>query len=207
MNKSKPKGYFNRILFVDVETSGMAFGVPDPTHYPQSTDTYQIVSIGLIVVDADTLQPIEKLYREVKWNGESVWEPKAEAVHGLSLTHLEENGVSEEDAAVEVAELIIKYWGTESPVSLGGHNVATFDRYFLQRLMSTYDIPIKYAARTIDSNAIGFATFGSYSSDELFSLIGCTERDPNAHNALTDAENSLKVLQIVRKMFDACAGE
>lgn len=202
--QKKPRGYIELVLFVDAETSGLSFNGIDPTINPDTGETFQAVSFGLVVASAKTLEPIEKLYVEIKWNGESTWSKEAEKVHGLSLAYLEENGVTEEDAVVEIAELILKYWGPESPVCLGGHNVATFDKFFLDRLLRKHGIAMRFGSKTIDTNAIGFATFGTHNSDDLFSVVGLPDRDPEKHNALTDAENALHAVRTVRQLFTRC---
>lgn len=201
MHNKKPRGYIEFALFVDVETTGIAYGSLDPSYNPTTGDTYQAVSVGLVVTDAATLSIVDELYVEIKWNGESKWSREAEAVHGLSLQYLEEHGVDEEEAVVQIASLILKYWGPESPVCLGGHNVATFDKFFLSRLLSKHGINLRYGSKTIDTNAIGFATFGTHNSDDLFAQVGLPDRDPAHHNALTDARNALTAVRTVRQLF------
>lgn len=201
---NKPRGFIEKFMVIDCETSGMAFGSDDPSYDPVSGKTYQSVSWGLVVADAFTLEPIEKLYVEIKWNGESEWNASAQSIHGLTLEYLEANGLSEEEAVVEIASLILKHWGPDSPVHLGGHNVATFDLPFLRRLLRSQGLEIKFGNKYIDSNSIGFATFGTHNSDDLFATVGCPDRDPNKHNALTDAENSLQAMRTIKQLFNAC---
>lgn len=197
-----PPGYMEKILVVDCETSGMAFNSDDPSIDAVTGQTYQSVSWGLIVADAMTLQPVEKLYVEIKWNGVSKWESKAQAVHGLTLDYLEVNGMSEEDAVVAIASLILKYWGPTGAVSLGGHNVGTFDLPFLRRLLRSQGIDINFAHRHVDSSSVGFVTFGTFTSDELFEAVGIQSR--GKHNALDDAEHSLTAMRTVKQLFNAC---
>jgi DNA polymerase III epsilon subunit-like protein len=197
----QPIGYFDKILFIDCETTGLFFN-GNPVTDPLTGESYQAVSYGLIVTDANTLEPIEDLYVEIKWNGISHWNKKAEVVHGLSLQYLEEHGVEEEEAVVQIASLILKYWGPDSSVCLGGHNVATFDRLFLQDLLNRHGVNVKMGNRTIDSSAIGFATFGTYNSDDLFATVGLDHRE--AHNALVDAHSSLTAVRTVRNLFSRC---
>lgn len=206
MTQAKPRGYIELALFIDAETSGIAFSSEDPTHDPVTGDTYQMVSVGLVVANALTLQPIEKLYVEIKWNGKSKWDKRAEAVHGLSLAHLEEHGVDEEEAVLLIGSLILKYWGPESPVCLGGHNVATFDKFFLNRLLRTHGIVVRFGSKTLDTNALGFGTFGTHNSDDLFAEVGLPDRDPAKHNALIDAENALFTFRTIRQLFSRCIG-
>jgi DNA polymerase III epsilon subunit-like protein len=207
MSNIKPRGYFEKILVVDVETSGYASGCDDASYDPTTGDTYQIVSIGLIVANAQTLKPIEELYVEVKWDGVSKWNAGAQKVHGLSLEHLEEHGLSSSDAVVEIASLIINHWGPTGNVVLLGHNVATFDIWFLKRLLRSEGLEIRFSNRTIDSNGVGFSVFSTFNSDDLFLQIGCEARDPAKHNALDDAKQSLSVIRTVRALSNTMLGE
>lgn len=205
--QKKPRGYTELALFIDAETSGIAFGSDDPSHDPVSNNTYQAVSFGLVVANMVTLKPIEELYVEIKWNGTSKWSKEAEAVHGLSLAHLEEHGVDEDEAVVQIASLMLKYWGPTVPVTLGGHNVGSFDRFFLRRLLRTHGIDVRLTPKMLDTNSLGFGTFGTHNSDDLFDMVGCPPRDPNKHNALQDAQNALRSFRVVRGMFQRCLGD
>jgi hypothetical protein len=207
MADKKPRGYIELALFIDAETSGIAFNSDDPSHDPVTGDTYQVVSLGLIVANAHTLKPIEELYVEIKWDGESKWSKEAEGIHGLSLAYLEEHGMDEEEAVVEIATLLLKYWGPDSPVCLGGHNVASFDKFFLRRLLRKHGIDVRFGAKMLDTNSVGFATFATHNSDDLFALVGCPDRDPAKHNALQDARNALTAFRTVRQIFSRCVGE
>lgn len=201
---SKTRGQFDYLLVVDSETSGIAFSEDDPSINTKTGQIYQSVSWGLIVVNATTLKPIEELYLEIKWDGESAWDKKAEAVHGLSLAYLEEHGLTPEEAVIDIASLILKYWGPDSPVCLAGHNVATFDLFFLRRLLRSQGIEIKFGNRHVDTNSIGYAVYTTYNSDDLFEQVGCSQR--NTHNALVDAHNVLRTLQVTRRLFNECMG-
>lgn len=203
-NLKKPRGYFERVLFMDVETSGLAYNSPDPSYDEKTNTRYQIVSIGLVVADAQTLNSIERLYVEIKWDGVSAWSAEAQRVHGLSLAYLEEHGVTEEEAVVSIVELIIKHWGIDGVVCVGGHNVATFDLMFLRALLKRQEFEIRFGSRTIDTNSIGFATFGTFNSDDLFTEVGLPARAE--HNALIDADYARRAVQRVRQLSDHCLG-
>lgn len=205
MSDKKPRGYFEKVLAIDVETSGMFYDnqSDDPSHNAATGEDYQIVSIGLIVADVATFKPVEKLYLEIKWDGESLWSKKAEAVHGLSVDYLEENGIDQEEAVVEIANLIIKYWGPDVPLCLLGHNVATFDLKFLKRLFKKYGLEVRFGNRYIDTMSIGVATFGTFNSDDLFAAAGFPERDPAKHNALDDAMMALQSARMVKELWQS----
>jgi DNA polymerase III epsilon subunit-like protein len=192
-------GQSQYLLALDCETSGLAFNSLDPSHDPTTGETYQAVSMGLIVVDSTTLQAVEDLYVEIEWDGKSDWTASAEKVHGLTKEYLRDNGITGEEAVMAIGELILKYWEPKQVISLIGHNVATFDRYFIHRLMSEHGLHLKFGNRHIDTHTIGFTVFGTNSSDELFTLLGV---DRGAHNALEDAYASLTALQVAKELVN-----
>lgn len=206
MTDKQPKGWMDKVLFIDCETTGLSFG-DDPTYNSTTNETYQAIAWGLIVANAQTLDIIDKLYVEIKWDGESVWSKEAEKVHGLSLQYLEDNGLDEEDAVVEMAQFLIKYWGPTGVVCVGGHNVATFDLPFFRRQLRKYGLPVRFGARTIDCHAAGFAALETYNSDDLFAMVGLPARDPEHHNALVDADNARKAVRFIRRAFARCLDE
>ena len=60
--KGKPRGYFEKILAMDCETTGLAVNRDDPSYDQEKGIEYQSVSWGFIVANAQTLEPIEKIY-------------------------------------------------------------------------------------------------------------------------------------------------
>lgn len=203
---TNPRGYFERLLVIDTETSGLA-NADDASYDPVSGKVYQIVSIGLIVVNAQTLKTIEELYVEVKWDGISEWSVGAQRVHGLSPEYLEANGLDMCDAVVEVASLILRHWGPTSPVVLAGHNVVSFDMWFLKRLLRSEGIEVLFSNRTIDTNALGFTIFSTFNSDDVFEQVGCAARGGSKHNALDDARMSLQVIRTARTIGSTVLGD
>lgn len=201
----KPKGYFKYALGFDCETTGLALGSLDPSFDEKTQTEYQAISMGMVIIDMDTLKEIDHLYLEIKWNGTSKWTEGAQKVHGLTRQHLEENGFSEEEAVVAICNFLLKYFGPETDIRLIGHNVATFDRYFLARLCNKFQIPLRFGNRHIDTFAIGVTTFGAFNSDDLFEAIGLEARGD--HNALEDARSAVQVVRVVRKLFNACLEE
>lgn len=190
-------------LVLDCETSGICFGTTNPAHNPETGERYQIVSIGMIVVEVATFTPVRELYLEVQWDGKSGWSSKAEAVHGLSKQYLEENGVTPEEAVTEILEILLDYWGPTGTISLAGHNVASFDLFFLDQLLRDFDVSVTFGSRHVDTYSIGITVYGAYDSNELFELVG-VNRD--LHNALEDARACVKVLQTTREFAEAMLG-
>jgi phenylpyruvate tautomerase PptA (4-oxalocrotonate tautomerase family) len=197
MSNASTKGYFGKVLAMDCETSGLAVNSDDPSI------GYQAVSWGLVVADASTLKHIDELYVEIKWNGESKWDKKAEAVHGLTKQHLDTFGLSEEDALVQIANFVYKYWDSKSEFSSQrsvrclGHNVATFDIWFMRQLFRKFDLEFKSGNRFIDTSTVGWTVFDCFNSDDVFELVGVQRA---AHNALEDAKASLAVVRTAKTL-------
>lgn len=204
--RGKSKGYFQYVLAADCETTGLCFNSDNPAYNPKTGERHQAVSWGLVVADAHTLKPIEELYLEIKWNdhsldareADSTFGRKAESIHGLSLEHLENNGVDEQDAVIQIGELILKYWGDQN-IRMLGHNVATFDLHFLRTMFREYNIELKFGNRHVDTSSVGFVCFETYTSDQLFEECGFEQRKD--HNALVDAKYALGAARIARLIF------
>jgi DNA polymerase III epsilon subunit-like protein len=206
-NKKFPTGYFERILAIDCETTGLNFNGSDPSigHQP--------ISWGMVVTDANTLRPIEELYVEIKWNDiskqarkeDSNFGKRAEEIHGLTYGYLEKNGISEEEAVMQIGGMILKYWGPEVCIHTLGHNIHTFDVPFLRAMFLRYNIPLKFGSRHVDTSSIGWATFGTFTSDELFNLIGFDSREK--HNALQDVKMAIEAVRQVKTIFKSVLGD
>lgn len=194
------KSYFTRLLAFDSETTGLAFNNLDPTIDSETGELYGMVSFGAIVVNAQTLRPIEELYCEIKYDTKFVWSTRAEQVHGLSQKYLDANGMTERDAMIALNQLIERHWGPNGGKESGGirllgHNVQTFDRFFLKRAMDRQGIPISLGSRAIDTFSLGFVMFDAYDSNELFSLVG---EERAEHNALEDARLAVKAVRLAK---------
>jgi len=201
-------------LCLDWETSGADWG-----RVSQSIAKYQGLTFGAIVFDATTFEPVAELYVEIKFNAEKYqWDMGAEKIHGKTREYLEANGVSQEEAATQLAELILKYWGPDTPVMFLGHN-AEFDINFTAQLLSTIEIefgkeradPPKFESWIrlhhviLDTSPMGFIAFGLYKSDLLFKRVGFEDRGD--HNALQDARQTLEAAAVVRHMVRIAEAE
>lgn len=186
------KGYFDKFLAFDCETSGMCFDGHDPSK------GYQMVSAGLIVANLK-FEPVEELYVEIKYNDKNKWESKAESIHGLSKEHLEKHGQPEIIVAEKIGGLLFDHFGTDNKITLLGTNAASFDVFFLRKLLSAYDLPFSFSHRAIDTFSLSMGTVGEFTSDGLFDCLGFKKRDK--HNALDDARMALNTYKIINKMW------
>lgn len=203
-------------LCIDWETSGADFG-------KDSSKKYQGLTYGAIIFDAATFEEIESIYVEIKFDATKYqWSQEAERIHGKTREYLEKNGVTQEEAAIKLAEMILKYWGPSrstgfdpaSKVMFLGHN-PEFDKRFTRQLMNAagldihheqddhskqFDSRIDLHHVTLDTSALGFITLGLYKSDLLFERIGFEKR--GAHNALDDARMTLQTCAAIRSLVE-----
>lgn len=195
-----PKGYFDKFLVMDAETSGIAFDSADPSFHVETQRYYQSVSWGLIVADSETLKPIDELYVEIQHDPKYLWNDGAERVHGLSREYLADKGLPEIKAVEEIGSFVFDHFGEADRVPCAGHNVSSFDIYFMRSLLTPYEIMFETGSRFIDTNSIGFACYGTYNSDDLFSLMGVNR---SSHNALEDSHACLKTIRNTRMVYDS----
>lgn len=196
------ENYFKRLpktaLCIDWETSGSTWG-------GDSSKDHQGISFGAVIVDLKDFTPIKTLYKEIIFDDQKYkWSLDAQNIHGLTREHLKEHGVSQQEAAMLLAEFISD--NISSDVMLIGHN-AEFDRRFTNQLLETIDIQfttepdesrpfIKLHHVIIDTACAGFVSLGLHKSDLLFNALGFQDR--NEHNALTDALMTVETCQCIR---------
>jgi len=130
---------FKYVLAIDCETSGIVSKSLNPGC--NNNERAQAVAWGVCVVEFATLDIAEELYVEIQPLEGMMWSSRAEAVHGLSKQYLKQHGKQELESALDIAELIIKYWGADTPVIVLGHNV-WFDKCFLDEMFKRYGIGV-----------------------------------------------------------------
>lgn len=191
-------------LCIDWETTGADFG-------RDSSINYQGIAFGAIVYDLSSLEEVESVYRELKFDTTKYkWTAGAEKIHGLSQEHLEAHGVSREEALGDLIEMMIKYWPPgffsigsvepDSKILLAGHN-SGFDMDFTNQLFQDHGMNIAFHHVGMDSTMISFGVSGLYKSDDVFAKFAdVNKRD--LHNALEDARACLTVLRTIRQIFN-----
>lgn len=180
-------------LAIDWETSGYS--------YPNFAEKHQGVAFGAIIFDIHTLDPVEEIYVEIKYDSKYVWDSGAERVHGLSRSYLEKNGISQPEAALELGNLILKYFGTEDQPMILAHR-AYFDIAFTTQLMKTIDVDIQFHPTPIDTSVFGTILMETSKSDTIFQTLGIIHR-AKEHNALEDIRITLLALKKMKELFIA----
>lgn len=176
-------------LGIDWETTG--YSIPNYAQFHQG------ISFGAIIFDVRSLEPVEELYLEIKYDPKYKWEAGAERVHGITQAHLKQYGVTQEDAAAQLCNLIIKYIGTED-VMLLGHRVH-FDREFTKQLTKTIEVDLSYHPTTIDTASLSTALMEMSKSEDVFQTLGMPPRQN--HNALEDIRYTLASVKRMKELF------
>lgn len=190
-NSITPWGVPRFGLAIDWETSGYSV--------PNYAKEHQGISFGAIIFDVQSLEPVETLYLEIKFDATKYkWESGAERVHGLSREHLEKNGVTQEEAAIQLCNLVIKYIAVGDDVMLLGHRVH-FDRAFTEQLTKTIEVDLSYHPNTIDSCSMGIALMEIAKSEDVFQMMGMPPRQE--HNSLEDIMYTLLSVKRMKELF------
>lgn len=182
------------ILVCDTETTGSTFD-----EYYKTFQRFQAISFGLIVANSETFEPVAKKQVFVKFDESKYeWTDGAEKIHGISRDKLQEVGLENEDAAAEIAEFILTYFGT-GKVMFAGHN-PWFDIEAMRQLLEPHKVMPDLHHVVLDTSALGFVTCGKYRSNDLFEFFigGRSEK----HDALDDAEMTLTVLRSIRQIVN-----
>lgn len=185
------------ILSIDWETTGSSFRSLEETF-----KRFQGIAFGAVIANSETFEPIKTLYREIKYNPKYEWTQEAEAIHGLSQEYLEDK-LSEEEAAIDLAEFIYDIFGT-SKVMFLGHN-PLFDIEATRQLLVPYNVMPELFHVILNTSAAGFITIGKYRSNDVFNFFSGENRDK--HNALDDALLALETARNIRLLMNVALGK
>lgn len=176
-------------LGIDWETSGYSL--------PNYAEKHQGISFGAIIFDMQTLASVEEIYCEIKFDSTKyIWNPGAEKVHGITQQQLL-SGVSQEEAAVELCNLVVKYIGTEDVILLG-HRVH-FDKAFTNQLTETIGVNLNYHPTVIDTASLATVLMEMSKSEDVFQTLGLPPRQN--HNALEDIRYTLHAVRKMKQYF------
>jgi|694.fasta_scaffold06347_29 oligoribonuclease (3'-5' exoribonuclease) len=180
-------------LCLDFETSGSTWG-------GDSSIDHQALSLGMAVFNTRTLDVVDSLYLEMKFDASRYkWSAEAEAIHGLSQAYLEEHGLSNEDAVVQIVEFLLKYFGPNPEIMVMGHNV-DYDLLFMRQMLVPHNMMFHVHNVKIDTAGVSFVNFVTYKSDHLFEITGVGDRD--THNALADVFMTIAAVKFMRDLVE-----
>lgn len=183
-------------VVIDWETSGNDW--ESKTVYDLAKK-YQGISYGMVVFDTTTLEPLDTLYREIRFDGSKYgWDAEAEAIHGLSQAYLEMKGVAHDEAAMDMAEMILKHFTPQEPILFLGHNTE-YDKAFTEQLLEPYNLMFKIHNTHLDTSGTAYLNFGLHRSDDVFHFLGLPQR--KEHNALEDCIFTLEAAKRMRVLM------
>lgn len=180
------------LLCLDTETTGSSF-----KSYEETFSRYQAISFGAVIARCDTLEPVKELYFELKYDPKYAWSEEAEKIHGLSREHLEQNGITAEEGAVELANFLMDVFGV-SKVPFLGHN-PHFDIHAMRQLLEPFGIMPELYHVVMDTSAGGFLAINKTKSNDIFNIFLGGRQD--THNALDDAKMTLATARAMRQVF------
>jgi DNA polymerase III epsilon subunit-like protein len=180
-------------LCIDWETSGSNFD-------GDSSIDYQGIAFGAAVFNTDDFSIVDKMKRYIKFDNKKYkWSNDAEKIHGLTREFLDKNGKTQEEAAIDLGNFVLTYFGITPKVLILGHNV-DFDIAFTKQLLEPYDIMFKIHHVKLDTSSAGLIAFNKFKSNDLFKLIGLENR--NEHDPLQDVEYTIELAKSIRLLIN-----
>lgn len=190
----------NKVLILDTETGGL------------NPKDYSLLTIGMIAVDIENAKVLGKEYIEIKHDIYHV-HPKALEVNKLDLVkhHNGKNALSPKDAVGKFVDFVKKHFkDDEMPAPPAGHNYP-FDESFLKELFrqagANYEKFVSY--QSIDTlallrmlAALDIIPGSACRLDGARKHFGImSKRGGQAHNALTDCEDTLTLLSKLSELL------
>lgn len=182
-------------LMLDWETSGYS--------YPDYAAKHQGITLGVIVYELKTLKTMDERYYEIQFDASKYeWDKRAEEVHGISQEHLAANGKPPSEVALDLANLIYKYWA-HGDVTITAYN-PEFDIAFTRQLLEPFSVMPGIFFRKLDVSICSALLYGTPYADDLFHLTGLAKRDK--HNALEDCQLTLEALRVMKNRLEFADG-
>jgi DNA polymerase III epsilon subunit-like protein len=184
-------------IAIDWETSGSEWG-------GDSTKSCQGISMGLVIYKTSNFEIVDTLYLEIKFDASKYkWSTDAEKIHKLSREHLAANGITQEEAAVELMNKLVQYFDPSEDILFMGHNV-DFDIGFTKQLLEPFSLMFNISHRRLDTAGTAYIVLGIHRSEDLFTFLGMPERQ--MHNALEDAIYTVMACERMRLLMNSALG-
>lgn len=188
------------LVFCDVETSGVALSGNDPSFDSFKKERFSIVSLAAIITDR-SFNEIASFYKLSKFDSSTfTWQIKAQLIHGLSISKLNDTGVQQWELAESFQYFLLSNQiDTSRAIHFVGHNFRGFDFYFIDFLMLRYSRSLKFAGRCFDSNSLCLLT-GTEDSSGLFKKLEINRSEP--HNSLDDCKATIEAFRKMTKRYE-----
>lgn len=199
------KSNLRYITVSDTETSGLPSKGGKGKEPVLAFHDILLVEVAAVVIDIWELKIVEEYDAIIKpYKDKYVWQPQAEATHGLSEAHLFENGEDIKDVYQAYKGLLTKYKNTKVGAVLCGHNFQGFDIPFIEAMFQYHGDDLYNYVRWIEDTQ-KLAYYRAI-EQENFKLGTCCRKEGielvDAHRALTDTRANaylmLKYIEIMR---------
>ena len=176
---------FNKVLALHCHTTGI-------NYEGDVTLNNQALSVGLGVIDMDTLTMVDSKLVKVKFDPSAyVWNAKLESIHGISKESAIEDGESLSDAALIIGEFLYQHFGIKDSIPLFGYNTLSFHVPFLNKILQSEELNFQFDNRTIDLFPL-MAIANKYTIKEIFDVFEVDQSTPLS---------SLEIINTYRKIF------
>lgn len=186
---------FSKVLMVHCHTTGLNFNSDD------ITKGHQPLSIGLGVVDMNTMKMVDSYYSKIRLDTDLYkWDEKLESIHGLDFHDISDPTILRiDDVQGEIALFLDKNFGIENRIPLMGYNIASFHYPFLKRILD-YNEPFEFSfeGRMIDLFTV-MALFGKYTIHDTLEFFNVDQSEPLS--SLQLVKNYLKIYKTFTEML------
>lgn len=129
------KSNLRYITVSDTETSGLPSKGGKGKEPVLAFHDILLVEVAAVVIDIWDMRIVDEYDVIIKpYVDKYVWQPQAEATHGLSQDHLFKNGVDIKEAYRGYASILSKYKNPKVGAVLCGHNFQGFDIPFIEEM-------------------------------------------------------------------------
>jgi hypothetical protein len=129
------KSNLRYITVSDTETSGLPSKGGKGKEPVLAFHDILLVEVAAVVIDIWDMKIVDEYDVIIKpYVDKYVWQPQAEATHGLSQDHLFKNGVDIKEAYRGYASILSKYKNPKVGAVLCGHNFQGFDIPFIEEM-------------------------------------------------------------------------
>lgn len=189
----------NYVIFFDFETGGLC------SKEKKAFYDVPIVELALVVIDMYTLNIVEQvsLIAQPDYKEGLEYSAKAIETHKITLEMQRENGVDIKEIYKKTVEMFKKYKNPKQMVTLGGHNIMSYDMPFMRNMFEYFgddvDNYVRYYYDTLSMAHIAALEQDNYQLATCCAVNGIDLI--GAHRALADtAANAQLFIQYVARI-------
>lgn len=207
-NKVLPNSYLHNLTNAKPAPTSLGLAVDWETTSLEVQDG-QGIQIGAVVYDRTTYEEVASYTRYIKFDhNKSRWQKAAEDIHHITREFLDEEGITQEEAAIEFLDFLNTWFGSKDPIHFLGLN-SKFDIGFTNQLLKVIGCTfghkepglscVKLHHIVMDLQPLAMALFGVYKSDDIFALCGYEKR--GAHSAIEDIRMTVGSMKHIQELL------